>query len=60
MTLPFRRRHHDNEGSHDRARTLVGVEMLEPLTDVDAQWLAGELVGSLIHVRADATKRIPV
>jgi hypothetical protein len=43
MTLPFRRRHHDNESAHDRARTLVGAEMLEPLTDVDAAWLAGHL-----------------
>lgn len=43
MTLPFRRRHHDNEGAHDRARALVGFEMLEPLSDVDAAWLASHL-----------------
>jgi len=43
MTLPFRRRHHDNEGAHDRARTLVGFEMLDPLTEVDAEWLAAHL-----------------
>jgi hypothetical protein len=45
MTLPFRRRHHDNEGAHDRARALVGFEMLEPLDDVDAEWLARHLAG---------------
>ncbi|MEZ0240487.1 MAG: hypothetical protein ACAH65_06785 [Chloroflexota bacterium] len=43
MTLPFRRRHHDDEGPHDRARALVGFEMLEPLADGDAEWLAGHL-----------------
>jgi hypothetical protein len=43
MTLPFRRRHHDNEGSHDRARTLVGEAMLEPLGSADAAWLEGHL-----------------
>ena len=44
MTLPFRRRHHDNEGPHDRARALVGFEMLEPLADGDVEWLARHLV----------------
>ena len=27
MTLPFRRRHHDDEGSHDRARALSSSEL---------------------------------
>ncbi|MBI2781615.1 MAG: PD40 domain-containing protein [Chloroflexi bacterium] len=43
MTLPFRRRHHDDEAAHDRARALTSTEMLEPLDDADASWLAGHL-----------------
>ncbi|MEO8274140.1 MAG: hypothetical protein ABI620_08735, partial [Chloroflexota bacterium] len=45
MTLPFRRRHHDDETSHDRARALTSAEMLEPLGGDDAGWLAGHLDG---------------
>lgn len=43
MTLPFRRRHHDDETSHDRARALTSTEMLEPLDAADSSWLAGHL-----------------
>jgi hypothetical protein len=43
MTLPFRRRHHDDETSHDRARALTSLEMLEPLGGDDAGWLARHL-----------------
>ena len=43
MTLPFRRRHHDDESSHDRARALTSVGMLESLSDEDAGWLARHL-----------------
>ncbi len=43
MTLPFRRRHHDDEASHDRARALASAEMLEPLGGDDAGWLARHL-----------------
>ena len=43
MTLPFRRRHHDDEGSHDRARALTSEQMLEPLGADDASWLARHL-----------------
>lgn len=43
MTLPFRRRHHDDETSHDRARALTSTEMLEPLDATEATWLAGHL-----------------
>jgi len=43
MTLPFRRRHHDDESSHDRARALTSIEMLEPLAAPEASWLAGHL-----------------
>jgi hypothetical protein len=45
MTLPFRRRHHDDETAHDRARALTAHEMLEPLPDDAAGWLAGHLEG---------------
>lgn len=45
MTLPFRRRHHDDESAHDRARALTSREMLEPIGEVDAGWLAGHLDG---------------
>jgi hypothetical protein len=43
MTLPFRRRHHDDEASHDRARALVSMGFFETLGDADAGWLAGHL-----------------
>jgi hypothetical protein len=45
MTLPFRRRHHDDESAHDRARALTSNEMLEPLGESEAGWLAGHLDG---------------
>ncbi|HEY4227232.1 MAG TPA: hypothetical protein VGM49_02750 [Candidatus Limnocylindrales bacterium] len=45
MTLPFRRRHHDDESSHDRARALTSIEMLEPLAAPEASWLAVHLDG---------------
>jgi hypothetical protein len=45
MTLPFRRRHHDDESAHDRARALTSIEMLEPLDETEAGWLAGHLEG---------------
>ncbi len=41
MTLPFRRRHHDDESAHDRARSLTSAGMLEPLSIEDEAWLAG-------------------
>ena len=43
MTTPFRRRHHDNESAHDRARALTATEMLEPLDELQTVWLAGHL-----------------
>ncbi|HXG25738.1 MAG TPA: hypothetical protein VNL94_02660, partial [Candidatus Binatia bacterium] len=43
MTLPFRGRHHDGESMHDRARALSSAELLEPLADDDAAWLASHL-----------------
>jgi hypothetical protein len=43
MTLPFRRRHHDDEGSHDRARSLSSSQLIEPLDADAATWLAGHL-----------------
>ncbi len=43
MTLPFRRRHHDAEGSHDRARALWSVAMLEPIEPTDDEWLQRHL-----------------
>ena len=43
MTLPFRRRHHDDETSHDRARALTSAEMLEPLAGDEAGWLGRHL-----------------
>jgi hypothetical protein len=27
MTLPFRRRHHDDDSAHDRAHALISGEM---------------------------------
>ncbi|MEO5704235.1 MAG: hypothetical protein ABIZ52_04375 [Candidatus Limnocylindrales bacterium] len=43
MTLPFRRRHHDDETAHDRARALTSSEMIESLGGEDAAWLTGHL-----------------
>jgi hypothetical protein len=43
MTLPFRRRHHDDEGSHDRARALITTAFTDPLGEVDAAWLEAHL-----------------
>lgn len=45
MTLPFRRRHHDDDSAHDRARALTSNEMLEPLAETEATWLARHLDG---------------
>ncbi|MEO7664529.1 MAG: hypothetical protein ABIV26_05330, partial [Candidatus Limnocylindrales bacterium] len=45
MTLPFRRRHHDNEASHDRARALVETEFLGIMAPADAAWLDQHLSG---------------
>ena len=42
MTTPFRRRHHDDESAHDRARALTATEMLEPLDEIQTVWLAGQ------------------
>lgn len=43
MTLPFRRRHHDDEASHDRARALVSDGFAGPLAEGDATWLEDHL-----------------
>ena len=45
MTLPFRRRHHDDDTAHDRARALTSKEMLEPIEPEEVSWLAGHLDG---------------
>ncbi|HYK94442.1 MAG TPA: hypothetical protein VE011_01050 [Candidatus Dormibacteraeota bacterium] len=45
MTLPFRRRHHDDDAAHDRAHALISNELLEPLSEAEAGWLAGHLGG---------------
>jgi len=45
MTLPFRRRHHDDETAHDRARALWSTAMLEPLDGADWTWLESHLAG---------------
>jgi hypothetical protein len=39
MTLPFRRRHHDDDASHDRARALMSAGFIGPLPDPDQAWL---------------------
>jgi hypothetical protein len=52
MTLPFRRRHHDSEGSHDRARSLVSRVMVEPIDDDEQAWLDRHL-GSCTECRRD-------
>jgi hypothetical protein len=43
MTLPFRRRHHDAEETHDRARALTSDELLAVLDPDDADWLGRHL-----------------
>ena len=43
MTLPFRGRHNDQESSHDRARSLLSDELLQPLPEGEATWLAQHL-----------------
>lgn len=43
MTLPFRRRHHDQESTHDRARALLSTELTERLPEDDATWLSRHL-----------------
>ncbi|HSO30227.1 MAG TPA: hypothetical protein VLS28_10010, partial [Candidatus Sulfomarinibacteraceae bacterium] len=45
MTLPFRRRHHDDEASHDRARAIVATGFIEPTEPSDEAWLEGHLAG---------------
>ncbi len=45
MTLPFRRRHHDAETGHDRARMLMSEGLLVTLAPDDATWLARHLDG---------------
>src|SRR4051794_33076357 len=43
MTLPFRRRHHDDDASHDRARALISDELDGPLDERGAAWLGSHL-----------------
>jgi hypothetical protein len=45
MTLPFRRRHHDDESAHDRARAIWSHGMLEPVEPADGAWLDSHLAG---------------
>ena len=45
MTLPFRGRHHDQDSTHHRARTLISTELVQPLADAEATWLAEHLGG---------------
>lgn len=45
MTLPFRRRHHDDDSGHDRARSLWSTAMLEPIAERDQAWLDAHLAG---------------
>jgi hypothetical protein len=45
MTLPFRRRHHDDESAHDRARATWSHGMLEPIDPADEAWLDIHLAG---------------
>lgn len=45
MSLPFRRRHHDDETAHDRTRALWSTAMLEPLDEADSTWLESHLAG---------------
>jgi hypothetical protein len=39
MTLPFRRRHHDSDAGHDRARSLMSEELLAGIGEEDEAWL---------------------
>ncbi len=57
MTLPFRRRHHDDEASHDRARAIWSVGMLEPIEPADEAWLAGHLA-SCLECRVDRERYV--
>ncbi len=45
MTLPFRRRHHDHEASHDRARAIEVMGSVEPTEPAEAAWLESHLAG---------------
>jgi hypothetical protein len=45
MTLPFRRRHHDDESAHDRARATWSHGMLEPIDPADEAWLDIHVAG---------------
>lgn len=45
MTLPFRRRHHDQDATHQRAMSIVVEGFLEPTPDDAAAWLADHLAG---------------
>lgn len=45
MTLPFRRRHHDNEASHDRARAIAEAAFAAEMTPADTAWLEQHLAG---------------
>jgi hypothetical protein len=45
MTLPFRRRHHDDESAHDRARAIVAAGLFESVDAQDAAWLDVHLAG---------------
>ena len=52
MTLPFRRRHHDDDAWHDRARALFSAGFLGPLGEADQAWLADHL-GRCPYCRAE-------
>jgi hypothetical protein len=43
MNLPFRRRHHDDETAHDRARATWSFGMLEPNEPGEEAWLEEHL-----------------
>jgi WD40-like Beta Propeller Repeat len=45
MTLPFRRRHHDDETGHDRARVTWSTAFLEDIDPADQAWLVAHLAG---------------
>ena len=45
MTLPFRRRHHDDDGAHGRAHSLASRELLEPLDADESAWLSRHVEG---------------
>lgn len=54
MTLPFRRRHHDQDATHHRAMSIVAEGFLEPITEDAAAWLADHLTGCA-ECRLEAT-----